>query len=59
MDALALESDPVTVVAVMRLMEDLEEWIGTTGELWQRLSRLTDDEIRRHRSWPKQPNHLS
>jgi hypothetical protein len=55
---LALEADPVAV-AVIRLMASTDEWVGTSTELWKRLSGLTDDEVRRTRAWPKAPNVLS
>lgn len=55
---LALEANPVSV-AVVKLMEGREEWIGTAGELLKELSKRVDEDVRRYKTWPKQPNHLS
>ncbi len=54
----ALEADPVAV-AVVKLMEGREEWIGTAGELLRELNKRVDDDVRRFKTWPKQPQHLS
>ena len=54
----ALESDPVAG-AVRRLMEHLDEWVGSPTELWKKLGDLTDEEVRRTKAWPKAPNILS
>jgi DNA polymerase I-like protein with 3'-5' exonuclease and polymerase domains len=55
---LALEGNPVSV-AVLKLMEDRDEWIGTAGELLKELGKRVDDDVRHYKTWPKQPNHLS
>ncbi|MDP9476410.1 MAG: DNA polymerase, partial [Actinomycetota bacterium] len=54
----ALESDPVAV-AVVKLMEDREEWLGPPKELWKKLGALTDEDVRRTKAWPKAPNALT
>ncbi|MDP9478807.1 MAG: hypothetical protein M3R38_24520, partial [Actinomycetota bacterium] len=55
---LALESDPVAV-AVRKLMEGRDEWVGNATDLLRKLGGLADEEIKRTKVWPKQPNHLS
>ncbi len=55
---LALESDPVAV-AVRKLMEGRDEWVGNATDLLRKLGGLVDEEIKRTKAWPKQPNHLS
>jgi hypothetical protein len=55
---LALEASPVAV-AVLKLMKGRDEWIGTAGELLKELGKRIDDDVRRYKTWPKQPNHLS
>ncbi len=46
-------------VVVRKLMEGREEWVGTATDLLRKLGGLADEEIKRTRAWPKQPNHLS
>lgn len=55
---LALEGNAVAV-AIVKLMEGRDEWIGTAGELLKELGKRVDDDIRRYKTWPKQPQHLS
>jgi DNA polymerase I len=55
---LALEADPVAG-AVVKLMEGRNEWIGTASELLKELVKRVDEDVRRYRTWPKQPQHLS
>lgn len=55
---LALESDPVALT-VRKLLEDRAEWAGTATDLLRKLGSLVDEEIKRTKAWPKQPNHLS
>ena len=55
---MALEADPVAV-AVVRLMENRHEWVGTAMELLKELGMRVDDDVRRFKTWPKQPQHLS
>ncbi|MDP9478789.1 MAG: DNA polymerase, partial [Actinomycetota bacterium] len=55
---LALEADPVAV-AVVKLMEGKEEWVGTAAELLKALRKRVDDDVRCYKTFPKQPQHLS
>jgi DNA polymerase I-like protein with 3'-5' exonuclease and polymerase domains len=55
---LALEADPVAV-AIVKLMENRDEWIGTAMELLKELGTRVDEDVRRYKTWPKQPQHLS
>jgi DNA polymerase I-like protein with 3'-5' exonuclease and polymerase domains len=55
---MALEADPVAV-AVVKLMADKEEWEGTAMELLKELGTRVDEDVRRFKTWPKQPQHLS
>jgi DNA polymerase I-like protein with 3'-5' exonuclease and polymerase domains len=55
---MALEADPVAV-AVVKLMADKDEWVGTTMELLKELGTRVDEDVRRYKTWPKQPNYLS
>jgi hypothetical protein len=55
---MALEADPVAV-AVVKLMENRHEWIGTAMELLKELGKRVDEDVRRFKTWPKQPQHLS
>lgn len=54
----ALEADPVAT-AVRTLMTDTNEWTGTSGELWEKLSEIVGDSIRHTKAWPGAPNALS
>jgi DNA polymerase I-like protein with 3'-5' exonuclease and polymerase domains len=54
----ALEADPVAV-AVVKLMANKEEWVGTTAKLLKDLKYLVEEDVRRYKTWPKQPQHLS
>ena len=54
----ALEADPV-VDAVLKLLKDEEEWVGTAAELWAELGNLVEEDIRHSRAWPGAPNALS
>ncbi|MDP9474951.1 MAG: DNA polymerase [Actinomycetota bacterium] len=55
---LALESDSVAV-AVVKLMEGKDEWVGTASKLLNELRLLTDETVRRTRTWPQTPHHLA
>jgi DNA polymerase I-like protein with 3'-5' exonuclease and polymerase domains len=55
---LALEADPVAV-AVVKLMEGRDEWVGTATELLKELDKRVDEGARRYKTWPKQPQYLS
>ncbi len=55
---LALDDDPVAV-AVLKLVEEEDEWSGTSTELLARLGSVVDEEIKRSRSWPTAGNALS
>ena len=55
---MALEADPVAV-AVVKLMADKDEWVGTAMELLKELGTRVDEDVRRFKTWPKLPNHLS
>jgi hypothetical protein len=55
---MALEADPVAV-AVVKLMADKDEWVGTAMELLKELGTRVDEDVRRFKTWPKQPQHLS
>jgi DNA polymerase I-like protein with 3'-5' exonuclease and polymerase domains len=55
---MALEADPVAV-AIVKLMADKDEWIGTATELLKELGKRVDEDVRRFKTWPKQPQHLS
>jgi hypothetical protein len=48
---LAMEADPVAV-AVVKLMEGRNEWIGTAGELLRELGKLVDEDVRRYKTCP-------
>jgi len=54
----ALEADPVAM-AIVKLMESHEEWIGPTAKLLKELRGLVDEDVRRYKTWPKQPQYLS
>jgi DNA polymerase I-like protein with 3'-5' exonuclease and polymerase domains len=55
---MALEADPVAV-AIVKLMENRLEWVGTAMELLKELGTRVDEDVRRFKTWPKQPQHLS
>ena len=55
---LALEADPVAG-AVVKLMEERDEWTGTATELLKELDKRVDEGVRRYKTWPKQPQYLS
>jgi len=55
---LALDNDPVAV-AVRQLLEDRDEWSGTSTELLAKLAELVDEDTGRSSAWPKAPNALS
>lgn len=55
---LALEASPVAV-AVVKLMEKRDEWVGTAAQLLSELRKLVDVSVQRYQTWPKQPQHLS
>src|SRR5215203_589441 len=40
-------------------MENREEWVGTAMELLKELGKRVDEDVRRYKTWPKQPQHLS
>jgi DNA polymerase I-like protein with 3'-5' exonuclease and polymerase domains len=54
----ALEADPVAV-AVMKLMASRDEWVGTAMELLKELGKRVEDDVRKYKTWPKQPQYLS
>jgi DNA polymerase I-like protein with 3'-5' exonuclease and polymerase domains len=54
----ALEADPVAL-AVMKLMVNKDEWVGTAMELLKELGKHVEDDVRKYKTWPKQPQHLS
>lgn len=54
----ALEADPVAG-AVWRLAAEAGEWTGTATALWQELSELAGEDVRRTEVWPKAPNTLA
>ncbi len=55
---LALEADPVAG-AVVKLMEGCYEWVGPATKLLNELDKRVDEGVRRYKTWPKQPQHLS
>jgi hypothetical protein len=55
---MALEADPVAV-AIVKLMVDKSEWVGTAMELLKELGKRVDEDVRRFKTWPKQPQYLS
>jgi hypothetical protein len=54
----ALDADPVAA-AVLELMADKDEWVGSATELWKALSELIDEGLRHTKAWPGAPNALT
>jgi hypothetical protein len=57
----ALESWPVveTLVIFARTFTEDEPWQGTATELFNILNGRADDDLKRGKDWPKQPNKLT
>lgn len=54
----ALDADPVAG-AVLKLMQDKDEWSGSATELWTALNELVDEGVRHTKAWPGAPNALA
>ena len=54
----ALDADPVAG-AVLKLMQDRDEWAGSATELWTALNELVDEGVRHTKAWPGAPNALT
>ena len=54
----ALDADPVAG-AVLELMQERDEWVGTASELWSALGEQIDEDVRRTKIWPGAPNALT
>jgi hypothetical protein len=55
---LALEAS-VIVPYIRQLVQQLGQWIGTSGDLLKELNRLAKDHDERQKSWPNSPRGLS
>ena len=56
--AVSIEGSPVAA-AVQRLMSERSNWEGTAGELLDDLAKVTSDDIRRLKTWPKDPRNMA
>jgi hypothetical protein len=56
--ALAVDASPIGTL-ILKFMEDRSSWAGTSSELLEELKRLSDDDQRRSRSFPKDAIRLS
>jgi hypothetical protein len=54
----AIDADS-TALAILRLMETRESWVGTASELLDILGEIIDQAKRKYPDFPKSPNHLS
>jgi len=57
-DTMALDSSLVPP-ALGKFLQETPKWTGTATTLLATLNQLVDDDTRRQRGWPKQPNWLS
>lgn len=55
---LALETDPVAG-AVLKLLEEKDEWTGNATELWKVLGEQVDEQVKQTRAWPTAPQTLT
>jgi hypothetical protein len=56
-NAVALEASPIA--SVVCDLAKRTRWAGTAKDLLRRLSEMTEEEVRKSRSWPKNPRTLS
>jgi hypothetical protein len=54
-----LVADSVRELAADRIRAGLGDWEGTATELLAELGKMVTDDVRRERSWPRQPNQLT
>ena len=54
----ALETDPVAG-AVLKFMEDKDEWIGSATDLWKALGKEVDEQVKQTKAWPSAPHTLA
>jgi hypothetical protein len=57
-DTMALDSS-LLPPALHMLLQESPQWTGTATNLLASLNQLVDEDTRRQRGWPKQPNWLS